>query len=563
MGGHIMVRASRYAFVMLLLIVGVWVGNATPVRAGGPICAFRNPLMIFGQDPSVVFHEGLYYLVQSNNADYSIGLRQSATLSGLGSAPLTTIWSAPPNTNYSLDIWAPELISLQGHFYIYFAADDGDNNTHRMYTLTPTTDDLLGPWEFKGPVFKTPELDKWAIDLSAFEYNDKLYAVWSGSHGDEAGATFPQVIYIAEMDDPLTVTGDRVEILVPTNPYESSVEPIAEGPEPYIHNGSVSIVYSADASWTRHYKLAMIHLEGNNPLDANAWVKKGPVFSEVTTNKGSVYGVGHNSLPVPSPDGTEWWQVYHSKTIPTDGWDDRDIRMQEMTWNADGTPNFGTPIPSSVAQAVPSGEPCGLQASFSFNEITADDNGADITVVGDPTLTAFEDADGSANLAVSMNGDDALDTGKPLLSTTGSYSITARVMLTESRGDYTFVAQEGGLFSAFRLHTTDDGHAAFTTYNTRGDVAAEVVSADPLNSNTWYDLAAVTDAITGEIALYVNDDPAVTAPFNEGWVSLKSLVIGTAKEKGKRQHYLIGTVDDVFVYDGALTANDIAALDRP
>jgi GH43 family beta-xylosidase len=354
-------------------MVGILALNIASAWAASPMCSFKNPLMIAGQDPSVIFHEGFYYLVQSNNSDFSIGIRRAEYLTDLGTAENVTIWSAPPNTVYSRDIWAPELQYIQGSLYIYFAADDGNNNNHRMFTLMATTDDPLGPWEFVGPVFKTPELDKWAIDLAAFEYNDSLYAVWSGSPGDEAGAVFPQVLYVAEMDDPTAISGPRVEILVPTEPWESSVEAIAEGPEPYIHEDTLSIVYSADASWSRHYKLALVTLEGDDPLEAEAWVKKGPVFAEVTTEQGSVYGIGHNSMPVTSPDGAELWNIYHSKANPDDGWEDRDIRMQRMTWNEDGTPNFGMPIPAMVAQMVPSGERCSLQASFSFDDLPVDD----------------------------------------------------------------------------------------------------------------------------------------------------------------------------------------------
>jgi hypothetical protein len=37
------------------------------------------------------------------------------------------------------------------------------------------------------------------------------------------------------------------------------------------------------------------------------------------------------------------------------GWS-RDIRAQRFTWNADGSPNFGTPIAAGTQQQKPSGE---------------------------------------------------------------------------------------------------------------------------------------------------------------------------------------------------------------
>jgi GH43 family beta-xylosidase len=35
----------------------------------------------------------------------------------------------------------------------------------------------------------------------------------------------------------------------------------------------------------------------------------------------------------------------------------RSTRAQRFTWNADGTPNFGTPVSLGTPLAVPSGEP--------------------------------------------------------------------------------------------------------------------------------------------------------------------------------------------------------------
>jgi GH43 family beta-xylosidase len=83
-------------------------------------------------------------------------------------------------------------------------------------------------------------------------------------------------------------------------------------------------------------------------------VKTGPVFQ----SGNGVFGVGHNGFTT-SPDGAEPWMVYHAKTSQQPGWDDRVVRAQKFSWNADGSPNFGTPSPAGQALALPSGQPCG------------------------------------------------------------------------------------------------------------------------------------------------------------------------------------------------------------
>ncbi len=57
----------------------------------------------------------------------------------------------PPNTPYSAQLWAPELHFLRGKWYIYFAADSGQNETHRNWVLeNGSPDPLSGEWVFKG-----------------------------------------------------------------------------------------------------------------------------------------------------------------------------------------------------------------------------------------------------------------------------------------------------------------------------------------------------------------------------------------------------------------------------
>jgi GH43 family beta-xylosidase len=88
-----------------------------------------------------------------------------------------------------------------------------------------------------------------------------------------------------------------------------------------------------------------------DPLNPASYVKTGPVFAAAN----GVYGVGHNSFTV-SPDGTEHWIVYHAKAGTAPGWDDRMLRAQRFTWNADGSPDFGTPTPTGTPVPVPSGQ---------------------------------------------------------------------------------------------------------------------------------------------------------------------------------------------------------------
>jgi GH43 family beta-xylosidase len=90
--------------------------------------------------------------------------------------------------------------------------------------------------------------------------------------------------------------------------------------------------------------------ENSDLLDPASWVKtEAPVFK--TNVENSQYGPGHNSFTV-SEDGSEDIIIYHARNyreiVGDPLWDpNRHTRAQVFTWNEDGTPNFGVPVPDA------------------------------------------------------------------------------------------------------------------------------------------------------------------------------------------------------------------------
>ncbi len=252
---------------------------------------------------------------------------------------------------------APELHFLQGKWYIYFAADAGQNESHRIWVLeSDSSDPLSATWTFKGQL--TDKSNKWAIDASVFENNGKLYALWSGWKGNQNGQ---QNIYIAALENPWTIQGQRVKLSSPHFRWETfgSENPpyvaVNEGPEILKHDGKIFLVYSASGCWTDHYALGMLTARsGSDLLNPKSWKKSHhPVFTG--SPEAHTYGPGHNGF-FKSPDGAQDWIIYHANPEPHEGCkDQRSSRIQPFTWKTDGSPDFGRPISLDEPVAKPSG----------------------------------------------------------------------------------------------------------------------------------------------------------------------------------------------------------------
>ncbi len=315
---------------------------------------FTNPLLASGADPYSTYHEGYYYYIHTQQN--RLVLWKTKNLAHLKAAEKTTIWTPPENTMYSKELWAPEVHMIDGNWYVYFAADDGDNNNHRMYVLENTSGNPMNnSWKFKGKL-ATPS-DKWAIDGNVFKNQGQLYMIWSGWEGDENGR---QDLFIAKMKNPTTMEGKRQKIATPTYDWETRWEGgphvlVNEGPQ-YLSNGEeVFIVFSGSGCWTDYYTLGLLALKGEDLMDPDNWEKhKKPIFAWSKEN--GVYAPGHNSF-FKSPDGKEDWILYHANDNSGDGCGGkRSPRMQKISWNKDGTPNLGTPVSTNTILEIPSEE---------------------------------------------------------------------------------------------------------------------------------------------------------------------------------------------------------------
>jgi GH43 family beta-xylosidase len=293
-----------------------------------------------------------------NTTKESLTLWKTRDLSDLRNAETKVVWTPEPGKPWSHGTWAPELHRWGSRWYIYFAADNGKNESHRIYVVeNPSDDPMQGQWTFKGKV--SDSNDRWAIDANILEVGGTHYMLWSGWQGEE---NIEQDIFIARMSNPWTIDSPRTMISSrPTNGRRSTTGltpahiTVNEGPEALVHGDKIFVVYSGSGCWTDSYELGVLHASIKaNLLDPASWKKYDHPFFKQDPEAG-VYATGHNGF-FRSPDGKQDWIIYHANSAPGEGCrGSRTPRMQRFDWNPDGTPNFGTPVPTNqllYSQAV-------------------------------------------------------------------------------------------------------------------------------------------------------------------------------------------------------------------
>jgi GH43 family beta-xylosidase len=317
-----------------------------------PPGTFRNPLNNSGPDPWMTYYDGNYYLAATTWGGPSTGLtmRRAPTITGLKRAAPVRIWqdSTPERCcNY----WAPEFFLLDGpdglHWYGYYTGGPATCcDGQRIHVIESVGTDPMGPYTYLGQLHDST--DDRSIDASVLQLDGSLYLLFAARVGSSE-----QRIYIAPMENPWTLSGDRVLLSAPTYSWEQEGRAINQGPVALQHDGRTFIVYSASYCGSSSYKLGMLTYTGGDPLSTDSWIKSPlPVFQGTD----EVFSPGHNTF-FRSPDGSEDWIVYHASKSPRGSCDmHRTPRIQRFTWNSDGTPDFGSPISVNTDLAVPSGE---------------------------------------------------------------------------------------------------------------------------------------------------------------------------------------------------------------
>lgn len=165
-----------------------------------------------------------------------------------------------------------------------------------------------------------------------------------------------------------------------------------------------------------------------------------------------------------------------------------------------------------------------------------------------------------------FNGTDSSITVPEQVVDTGpgkSFTVVADVFQYSTSGFYTFVSQDGSLFSGFYLEYSGvDNRWAFTRQGSDaiGTTPYRALSVNPPQLNTWTSLVGVYNGANGQLQLYVNEQPQGVAVDPTPYATSGDLVFGRSLAGGAQGGWLPGLICNVKIFNRALTGAQIQEL---
>ena len=150
-----------------------------------------------------------------------------------------------------------------------------------------------------------------------------------------------------------------------------------------------------------------------------------------------------------------------------------------------------------------------------------------------------------------------------VLTTTGSYTVSAWANLSTTTHDADIISQDGSQDSGFALqYDQADNRWAFTlpTSDTANATYVKALSGSAPATGTWTHLVGSYNAATQTLSLYVNGTLAGTATDKTPTNATGALTIGRGQVNGAAGAYFPGELSTVQAWNYALTPTQIAAL---
>ncbi|WP_433061249.1 family 43 glycosylhydrolase [Dactylosporangium sp. CS-033363] len=390
-------------------------------------------------DPDIAIYNNTYWVYPTTSKGYT----EQTYLDAFSSTDLVT-WTKHPNilttanvSWASYAVWAPAPIARNGKYYLYFAANDIQNNSALGGIGVAVADNPAGPYRdaIGRPLIGQYYNGAQPIDQDVFIDDDGQAYIYYGGHGHAN---------VARLNADMTSIG--------TFPDGSTYKEITpsgytEGPQMFKRNGKYYLMWS-EGGWTGP-DYSVSYAMSTSPT--GPFTKLDRVLAQdAAVAKGS----GHNSV-VNVPGTDTWYIFYHRRPLSETDGNHRALAYDRMNFNADGTIQRVT--------------------------MRVKDNFADANAYGWRTYGGSWSVTGGRYQAGSSLG------GKAMLDTNfGDLSYDADVAVTSGTGDAGLVFRATGLGS---------GTDAYSGYYAGISPAGRVVLGRAANNWTQLGTANLTVAV--------------------------------------------------------------------
>ena len=216
-------------------------------------------------------------------------------------------------------LWAPSAIQANGKYYLFFAANDIQSDREEGGIGVAVSHRPEGPFV---DALGKPLVDKFhngaqPIDPFVFRDDDGQHYLYYGGwrHCNIVRLT-PDLVGLAPFPD-----GAVFKDITPAN--------YVEGPFVFKRQGKYYLMWSEGGWQGPNYSVA--YAIGDSP--AGPFARVGKVLQQ---DPGVATGAGHHSV-IPVPGSDTWYIVYHRRPLGTKDGNHREVCIDEMRFNPDGT----------------------------------------------------------------------------------------------------------------------------------------------------------------------------------------------------------------------------------
>ena len=376
--------------------------------------------------------------------------------------------------------WAPAIAEKNGTYYFYYSASSNIGVATSNSPAGPFKDALGKALIAKG------SYSGQMIDPAVFKDDDGQYYIYFGQYPG----------YVAKLND------DMISLAGPAKPLTISGDSYHEGGYVFKRNGIYYLMWSKNDTGSEDYQV--VYATSTSPT--GPFTSKGIILQKDLSL--GIKGTGHNSV-IKIPGKDEYYMVYHRLAIPDGDGNHREVNIDKLEFNTDG----------SIKPVVPTLEgisvPVYLSSDLSQVSLAADTN------VLKPDYTA------TTGLTAALIDGHQADLSNAAVTYISSDETVAVV---DGHGVVTAVKEGTAQVKAavsWNGKTVESNAVMITVDGTPPVTAAVVNPTAPDGANGWFvhDAAVslqATDALTGVVQTVYSLDGGVVWMTYTGTIQIQN-----------------------------------------